>query len=208
MRLLTAFAAAAAVLGGAAAPAAVVAAPAPAAAPGPIRGVVAKVEPGRLTVKPKAGKPVTVDLTPDWSVQVTKPIAVTEIREGSFVGTAEIPQADGSGRSLEVHVFPPGVKIGEGHYAWNLRKGSMMTNGTVGKVTVGAKGRELQVSYPTGQRKIVVPPNVPVVQIVNGDRAMVKPGAAVFLLAFPKPGGGGLITGAVAVGDKGSVPPM
>jgi hypothetical protein len=27
-------------------------------------------------------------------------------------------------------------------------------------------------------------------------------------MAFPKPGGGGLITGAVAVGDKGSAPPM
>lgn len=185
--------------------------PAPAAPPAPLalRGTVSKATPGQLVVKPKAGgKPVAVDLTPDWSVQVTKPVAVTEIKEGSFIGTSEMPQADGAGRSLEVHVFPPGVKVGEGHYAWNLRKGSMMTNGTVGKVTTGAKGRELLVSYPTGQRKIVVPPKVPVVQITNGDRTMVKPGAAVFLLAFPKPGGGGLITGAVAVGEKGAAPPM
>lgn len=179
------------------------------AAPLPVRGVVTQIDAARLTVKPKSGKPVTVDLTPDWTVQVTKPIAVTEIKEGSFIGTAELPQADGTGRSLEVHVFPPGVKVGEGHYAWNLRKGSMMTNGTVGKVTVGAKGRELQVSYPTGQRKIVVPPKVPVVQIMPGTRPLVKKGAPVFLLAFPKPGGaGGLITGAVAVGEKGAPPPM
>jgi hypothetical protein len=179
------------------------------AGPLPLRGVVTQIDAARITVRPKAGKPVTVDLTPDWTVQVTKPIAVTEIKEGSFIGTSEIPQADGSGKSLEVHVFPPGVKIGEGHYAWNLRKGSMMTNGTVGKVTVGAKGRELQVSYPTGQRKIVVPPKVPVVQITGGTRPLVKAGVPVFLLAFPKPGGaGGLITGAVAVGEKGSAPPM
>lgn len=180
---------------------------APPAGPQAIRGAVVKAEPTRLTVKPKSGKPLTIDLTPDWTVQVTKPIAVTEIREGSFIGTAEIPQADGTGKSLEVHVFPPGVKIGEGHYAWNLRKGSMMTNGTVGKVTVGAKGRELLVSYPNGQRKIVVPPGVPVVQITPGDRTMVKPGTAVFLMAFPKPAGG-MITGAVAVGVKGAAPPM
>src|SRR3989344_756672 len=192
--------------------AAALAVPAPAAAPPaaplPVRGVVTRIGGARLTVKPKSGKPVTGGLPPDWTVQVTKPIAVTEIKEGSFIGTAELPQADGTGRSLEVHVFPPGVKVGEGHYAWNLRKGSMMTNGTVGKVTVGAKGRELQVSYPTGQRKIVVPPKVPVVQIMPGARPMVKKGAPVFLLAFPKPGGGGLITGAVAVGEKGSPPPM
>jgi hypothetical protein len=179
------------------------------AGPLPLRGVVTQVDAGHITVRPKGGKPVTVDLTPDWTVQVTKPIAVTEIKEGSFIGTSEIPQADGSGKSLEVHVFPPGVKIGEGHYAWNLRKGSMMTNGTVGKVTVGAKGRELQVSYPTGQRKIVVPAKVPVVQITGGTRPLVKTGVPVFLLAFPKPGGaGGLITGAVAVGEKGAAPPM
>ena len=79
----------------------------------------------------------------------------------------------------------------------------------LGKVTTGARGgRELQVSYSTGQRKIVVPPKVPVVQITNGDRSLVKTGAKVFLVAFPKPGGGGEITGAVAVGEKGAAPPM
>lgn len=181
-------------------------APAP---PGPevIRGVVTSLQPGQITVRPKSGKPVSVGLTPDWNVQVTKPISVTEITTGSFVGTAEMPKAEGVGRSLEVHVFPPGVKIGEGHYGWNLRKGSMMTNGTVGKVTVGPKGRELQISYPTGQRRVVVPPNVPVVQITGGDRSMIKTGIPVFIVAFPKPGGG-TITGSVSVGVNGARPPM
>lgn len=190
-----------------AAPAVAAPAAAPAPGPTPIRGVVAKLEANRITIRPKSGPPVAVDLTPDWSVQVTKPVDVSEIKEGSFIGTSEIPQGDGQGRSLEVHVFPPGVKIGEGHYAWNLRKGSMMTNGTVGKVTAGAKGRELVVSYSTGQRKITVPAKVPVVQITNGDRSMVKTGARVFLVAFPKPGGG-QIAGSVAVGEKGAAPPM
>lgn len=176
------------------------------AGPQPLRGVVSKIDAGHLVLKSK-GKAVAIDLTPDWAVQMTRPIQVTEIKEGSFIGTTEIPQADGAGRSLEVHVFPPGVKMGEGHYAWNLRKGSMMTNGTVGKVTVGAKGRELQVSYPTGERKIVVPPKVPVVQITPGTRAMVKVGTPVFVMAAPKPGGG-LIAGFVAVGEQGTAPPM
>ena len=187
-----------------------VAATAAATPPGPmpIRGTVAKLEPTQITIRPKTGgAPVVVDLTPNWSVQVTKAVDVSEIKEGSFIGTSEIPQGDGQGRSLEVHVFPPGVKMGEGHYAWNLRKGSMMTNGTVGKVTAGAKGRELIVSYSTGERKITVPPKVPVVQITNGDRTLVKPGAKVFLVGFPKPGGG-QIAGSIAVGEKGAAPPM
>lgn len=177
-------------------------------APTVVRGVVTAVTATQVTIKPAAGKPVVVALTPDWAVQVTKPIDVTAIVPGSFVGTAEIPGKNGVGRSLEVHVFPPGVKIGEGHYRWDLKKGSMMTNGTVGKVTAGAKGRELEISFPTGKRKVVVPPNVPVVQIVNGDRSLIKPGAKVFLVAFPNPSGAGLITGAIAVGEKGVAPPM
>jgi hypothetical protein len=185
-----------------------VAAPVAAQAQTVVRGVVSAVTATQLTVKPAAGKPVVVALTPDWAVQVTKPINVSAIVPGSFVGTAEIPGKDGVGRSLEVHVFPPGVKIGEGHYRWDLKKGSMMTNGTVGKVTAGAKGRELEISYPTGKRKVVVPPNVPVVQIVNGEKSMIKPGAKVFLVAFPNPAGGGLVTGAVAVGVNGAAPPM
>jgi hypothetical protein len=178
---------------------------APAAGPEPIRGNVASIDAKKIVVRTKAGLR-SIDLLPDWAVQVTRPIAVTEIREGSFIGTAEMPQEDGTGRSLEVHVFPPGVKVGEGHYSWNLRKGSMMTNGTVGKVTAGAKGRELQVSYSTGTRRIVVPAKVPVVQITNGDRSQVKRGVPVFLVAFPKPGG--QITGSVAVGVNGAKPPM
>lgn len=184
---------------------AVAAPPAP-PAPDAVRGTVSSIEARRIVVKTKAG-PRAIDLTPEWTVQVTKPVAISEIKEGSFIGTAEMPQEDGTGRSLEVHVFPPGVKIGEGHYAWNLRKGSMMTNGTVGKVTTGAKGRELQVSYSTGTRKIVVPAKVPVVQITNGDRTLVKVGTPVFLVAFPKPGGGS-IAGSVAVGVNGAKPPM
>jgi len=184
------------------------AAPAIAQAQTVVRGVVSAVTATQVTIKPATGKPVVVALTPDWSVQVTKPINVSAIVPGSFVGTAEIPGKDGVGRSLEVHVFPPGVKIGEGHYRWDLKKGSMMTNGTVGKVTTLAKGRELEISYPTGKRKVVVPPKVPVVQIVNGDRSLIKPGAKVFLVGFPNPAGGGLITGAVAVGEKGAAPPM
>jgi hypothetical protein len=118
-----------------------------------------------------------------------------------------MPQKDNTGRSLEVHVFPPGQKPGEGHYPWSLKKGSMMTNGTVGKVTAGAKGRELQVSYPNGERKIVVPPGIPIVQVTSGDHSQVKPGIPVFLLAGRTPDGK-RVSGFVSIGENGAKPPM
>jgi hypothetical protein len=189
--------------------AAVAQAPAPATPPTPtvVRGTVTAMTDASLTVKTDKG-PQTVALTPTWSVAMTKPVAIDAIQPGSFIGTTEMPNKDGStGKSLEVHVFPPGVKMGEGHYGWDLKPGSMMTNGTVGKVVNGKKGsRELDVSYSYGQRHITVPANVPVVQIGPGKREMVKVGTPVFMVVGKS--ANGLITNSVSVGENGAKPPM
>src|SRR3984885_15336362 len=159
------------------------------APPGVARGEIVSVVNDTLTLKPADGPPLTIALAKDWTVTLLKPVEVDAIQPGSFIGTAEMPQKNGTGRSLEVHVFPPGVKAGEGHYGWDLRKGSMMTNGTVGKVTAAGTGRQLQVSYPNGERQITVPPNVPVVQITPGERSLAKPGTAAFLIVVKGPSG-------------------
>ncbi len=171
-----------------------------------VRGTVTAVTDVSLTVKTDKG-PQTVALTPTWSVAVMKAVAIDAIQPGSFIGTAEMPKADGTGESLEVHVFPPGVKMGEGHYGWDLKPGSMMTNGTVGKVVDGKKGsRELDVSYSYGQRHITVPANVPVVQIAPGQRAMVKVGIPVFMVVQKT--ANGFVAGSVSVGENGAQPAM
>jgi hypothetical protein len=177
------------------------------APPGVARGVVVAVDNDTLTLKLVDGSSEKISLSKDWNVSVLKPVSVDTIRPGSFIGTAEMPQKDGTGRSLEVHVFPPGVKAGEGHYDWDLKKGSMMTNGTVGKVTASGNGRQLEVSYPNGERQITVPPNVPVVQITRGERSLAKPGTAAFLIVV-KSSSGELSSKGIAVGENGAVPPM
>lgn len=176
-------------------------------APTRIRGVVTEIDDARVVVQPKTGAPVAIALAQGWRVSVTRPVNVDQIIPGSFIGTTEVPQADGSGRSLEVHVFPPGVKLGAGHYAWDSQPGSMMTNGTVGKVVSTASGRELEISYPNGQRKVTVPPNVPVVQIEGGQRDQVKRGVHVFLIAVSR-ADGSLVTSSISIGENGAAPPM
>jgi hypothetical protein len=175
--------------------------------PAVARGVIVVVANDTLTLKLADGSTEQIALAKDWKVSVLKPVSVDTIQPGSFIGTAEMPQKDGTGRSLEVHVFPPGVKAGEGHYDWDLKQGSKMTNGTVGKVTASGTGRQLQVSYPNGERQITVPPNVPVVQITPGERTLAKPGTAAFLIVVKNPSGG-LSSNGIAVGENGAVPPM
>jgi hypothetical protein len=181
----------------------------PAAGPMVVRGVVTAMDASSLTVKGDKGVKQTVGLAPSWSVAVMKPVDPDAIQPGSFIGTSEMPQKDGTGKSLEVHVFPPGVKMGEGHYGWDLKPGSMMTNGTVGTVVAGKKkgSRQLEVSYSYGKRTITVPKNVPVVQITGGTRAQVKVGVPVFMVV-QKGAGGQLMAGSVSIGENGAKPPM
>jgi len=179
-------------------------------APTVLRGKVVALAGDSLTVKPERGGPdQKVALAPTWSVAVMKPVAIDAIQAGSFIGTSEMPKGEGQGRSLEVHVFPPGVKMGEGHYGWDLKKGSMMTNGTVGKVVAGKKGsRELDVVYNNQPaRHITVPANVPVVQITPGSREMLKPGLPVFMVVQKRPDGS-MAAGSVSIGENGAKPPM
>ena len=178
------------------------------AAPSVVRGTVTAMDAGSITVKGEKGGIQKVGLTPNWSVAVMKPVAIDAIKPGSFIGTAEMPGKNGTGKSLEVHVFPPGVKMGEGHYGWDLKKGSMMTNGPVGTVVAGKKGsRQLEVSYSYGKRMINVPANVPIVQIAGGTRAMVKPGIPVFMVV-QKTAAGQLMAGSISVGENGAKPAM
>lgn len=177
------------------------------AAPAVVRGVVTELTDTSITVKGDKGVQ-KVGLAPSWSVAVMKPVEPDAIQPGSFIGTAEMPQKDGTGKSLEVHVFPPGVKMGEGHYGWDLKPGSMMTNGTVGKVVAGKKGsRTLEVSYSYGTRTINVPAKVPIVQITPGTRALVKKGTPVFMVVQKAPDGQ-LMAGSVSVGENGAKPAM
>jgi hypothetical protein len=184
--------------------------PAPATtppAPTVVRGTVTAMTDSSLTVKTDKG-PQVVGLTSTWTVAVMKPVAIDAIQPGSFIGTTEMPDKEGqTGKSLEVHVFPPGVKMGEGHYGWDLKPGAMMTNGTVGKVVAGKKGsRELDVSYSYGERHITVPAKVPVVQITPGKREMLKVGMPVFMVVGKTPNG--LMAGSVSIGENGAKPPM
>jgi len=184
-------------------------APVPAAAARPtfIRGTVKSLEGDVLTVATREGGTAVVKLVTGWTVTEVKPVSPDAIQPGSFIGTTEVDRPDGSGVSLEVHVFPPGVKMGEGHYPWDLKPGSNMTNGTIDNVVTGVKGREVDVSYPGGDRHVAIPTDIPIVQFGLGDRALVKPGAGLFIAALKGPDGM-FVTNRVTTGANGVNPPM
>lgn len=172
-----------------------------------VRGAITAMDGDAMHVKVNSGEEVVVHLTKDTQVRAVTLAKIDEIKPGSYIGSAAMPNDDGSLTALEVHVFPPAMAgTGDGHRAFDLKEGSSMTNGTVGDLVV-SNGRTLTVKYKGGEQKIVVPENVPIVNLEPGDRSLLKPGVKVVL--FAAQGADGTITAqAISAGKDGVTPPM
>jgi hypothetical protein len=172
-----------------------------------IRATIDAVHTGSLDLTTRTGDKVTVAFASDTPINAVAPTTLEDIKPGSFIGTAAMPEADGTQRALEVHVFPESMRgTGEGHRPFDLQPQSTMTNGTVGAVT-GSVGRTLTVSYKGGEKTVVVPPGTPIVTFEPGSTAMLVPGAHVIVFAT-QTGDGKVTATRIAVGKNGLVPPM
>ena len=82
-----------------------------------------------------------------------------------------------------------------------------MTNATVQAKVVGTGSHELDLQYPGGTQKIVVPDGIPLVRTVPGARADLKPGEYVFVSAQAA-GDGALTALRIQVSKDGVRPPQ
>lgn len=177
------------------------------AKPTRVRGAITALEGDLLKVHSNRGEDLQIHLTKDTQVRGVTLAQVSEIKPGSYIGSAAVPQPDGTLKALEVHVFPPEMAgTGDGHRAFDLGKDSTMTNGSVGDL-VTSNGRTITVNYKGGQKKIVIPDDVPIVNLVPADRSLLKPGVKVVLQAL-KADNGALNAVSISAGENGVTPPM
>lgn len=149
-----------------------------------LRGTVVSVAPASFVLKTREGEVVELQLADKLVVNEVYPIALADVQPGSFIGTAAMPQADGSQRAIAVTVFPDAARgTGEGHRPFDLQPQSTMTNATVAEVSSLGTGRRLQLKYKDGAQTVVVPPEAPIVTFRPGDRSLLVPGASVSLTA-------------------------
>ena len=171
-----------------------------------VRGTIEKLDGSTLAVKTADGHAMRIKLTDDARIVGVMKASMADIKEGSFIGSAAMPQADGSQKSLEVHIFPEAMRgTGEGHRPYTIPN-STMTNGTAGNAVKAVDGDAIMVSYKGGEKKILVPAGVPIVRYEIGDRSDLKPGAAFTILSAVKKSDGSLETNRVNVGREGAVP--
>jgi hypothetical protein len=171
-----------------------------------VRGTIEKLDGGMLSVKSNEGHAMKIKLTDDARIVGVVKASLADIKPGTFIGSAAMPQADGSQKALEVHIFPEAMRgTGEGHRPYSIPN-STMTNGTVGNAVTGVDGNVVTLQYKGGEKKIVVSPGVPIVRYEIGNRGDLKAGAAFTVLSAVKKADGSLETSRVNVGRDGAVP--
>ncbi len=171
-----------------------------------VRGTIEKVDGNTVVVKTADGVEQTLTLTANAAIVGVVKASLAEIKPGSFVGSAAMPQPDGSQKALEVHIFAESQRgTGEGHRPFTIPN-STMTNGTVGDMVSATGEGTLTVKYKEGEKKIVVGPNVPIVRYEIGDRSELKPGVHVTALNAVKKPDGSIEAPRLNVGRDGLVP--
>jgi len=174
-----------------------------------IRGTIEAVDGATLSIKSRDGADIKVRMTDNAAVFGVVKTELSEIKSGSYIGVTAMPEPDGTQKAIAVHIFPENQRgAAEGFRPWDLRAGSTMTNATVAETVKGADGQNIMVKYKDGEKKVVVPPETPVVTFVAGDKSEVKPGAKIIIFGAVKKDDGMLEANRINVGRDGITPPM
>jgi hypothetical protein len=174
-----------------------------------IRGTIEGVDGAVLTIKSREGTDLKVRMTDNVAVFGVTKTALSEIKEGSYIGVTAMPEPDGTQKAVAVHIFPENQRgAAEGFRPWDQRAGSTMTNATVAQTVKGTDGQNILVKYKDGEKKVVVPEGTPIVTFVAGDKSELKPGAKVIIFSAAKKDDGTLEAARVNVGRDGITPPM
>jgi len=170
-----------------------------------VMGTISGVDSSAIVVKTKDGD-LKVNLTDNVAVFGVVKATLADLKPGAFVGVGAMPQPDGSQKAMRVMIFAETQRgTGEGHRPW-VQPGSTMTNATIDTTVGSVDGQVLVVKYKDGEKKIIVPPSLEIQQYVIGNRAELKPGASISIVAATKKPDGSLEANRVNVGRDGVVP--
>jgi hypothetical protein len=174
-----------------------------------LRATIEKVDGPVYVVKNRDGAEMKLTVTdPPLYVAIVKS-TMADIKPGMFVGATGMTQPDGTQKAIEVHIFPESMRgTGEGHYDWDLKPQTKMTNANVEQTVAGVDGQVLSVKYKDGEKKVLVTPETAVVTYVTGDKADLKPGTKIFVGAAKKQPDGTWQTPRITYGKDGLTPPM
>ena len=175
-----------------------------------IRGQIEKVDGDLFDIKTRNGEMVKVKLVDPARVLAFVKASLADIQVGKFIGVTAMPQADGSQKAVAIQIFLDSQKgvVADRHFPYDQQPGSTMTNAFVDTMVAAVDGPTIMVKYKDGEKKVIVPPNTPIVATAAGDKSELKPGTHFIIHGATKQPDGSLTASSINVGRDGLVPPM
>lgn len=190
-----------------------------------LAGDLVSVEGNRITVRAPSGETNVITLADNTRVLLTSAITADQIKPNAFIAVTAPVQPDGTLLAIRVNVFPEVMRgSNEGHYPLpgstvntmtNATVASMsnqpqsantMTNATVASVS-GTGSRSVKLTYKGGEKTAIIPANLPITLLEEGNRSVLVPGVKVGIGARRGPDGGWVAATSLQVGKNGSTPP-
>jgi hypothetical protein len=178
-----------------------------------LAGTIERIDGNTIFAKGRDGAAITLKLADNAAVVAVLKASVADIKPGAYIGSGAVPQADGSQKAVEVHIFAESMRgQGDGHRpGWYGAPNGTMTNGaveptgTVGAATPGAEP-SFVVKYKEGEKRIVVPSNAHIVRYEIGSKSDLKAGEQFAILAAAKQADGTFTAARINVGKDGGRP--
>ena len=181
---------------------------APANPPVRVRGTIEKLDGNKLIVKSRDGSDVDITLADNVGIVYLVKKSMSDIKTGDYLASTGLKGTDGKIHAIEVRIFPEALRgAGEGQYPWDLKPDTVMTNATAGTMTKEGDGNVVSVTYKGTTSDYIIDPTTPIFTYAQGDKSLMVPGAAVFVIAQKKDDGS-LSTARLTVEKDGIKPPM
>jgi hypothetical protein len=171
-----------------------------------VRGTIEGFDGNVLNVKASDGASLKIKLADGARVIAITRMKLDDIKEGSYVGVAGVPEPDGSQKAIAINIFPESARgLGDGFRPFDLQPNSTMTNAAVANIVEVNDGKTLTVRYKDGEKKIIVTPQTRIGTFSPGSKDELKPGMRVTVTAG-KLDDGSLETKAMQYGRDGFQP--
>jgi len=149
-----------------------------------VRGTIESLDGNVLAVKARDGASVKIKLADDARVTGMSRMKLEDVKQGSYIGVAGMPEADGSQKAVSVVIFPESARgLGDGFKPYDLQPNSTMTNAAVSEMVEANDGKTLTVKYKDGEKKIILNSQTQYSTFSPGSRDELKPGVKVIVTA-------------------------
>jgi hypothetical protein len=180
----------------------------PAPTPVRVRGTVESLDGNKLVVKSRDGQSLTIALADNVAVSALVKKTLADVKDNDYIASTGVKGTDGKLHCVELRIFPEALRgTAEGQFPWDSQPDATMTNATVTGIAQVTGGQTIKVKYKGNESDFVAGPECQVFGYVSGDANLLKPGAAVFLVAQKKDDGT-LNAARVTAEKDGIKPPM